>query len=361
MAKFCINCGAGLDEAAKFCPGCGTQTVAAATPPAPVPEPYPQPYPQYPQPAAQPYAPMAETRPKKKRTGLIIALSVFGGLAALVALIIVVAASTVSKAAKADYYEIGGDRIPSIKLALGETRKLTGTQASIENGVAMKQYTYAEPGRDQALEMSAYLTYLREKDGFLLLTDAAFTVPEAWCKLGRNAAGEGYIIVVQIEYDRSGYIITLVREPGEITPNTPEVPVLSNDPFDPFDDEYLGEGDDDIDIYGLSYDGQEMWRNEDEDGVEWIFLDDDGTFSVSTFWKGSGNQHDEMFGTYSIKNGKLFLYNLQDEEGQAYDDMTFNCKVDGDVMTLDGDLYYRVADRDRPDVLADPFMPYPKN
>jgi len=235
MAKFCPNCGTGLADAANFCAGCGAQLASTPTQPAPQPVQYPQqpqyqPYPQQPYPPAPPPAPV-----KKKRKGLKIFLGIVGGLAGLVAVILVVALAATGGVAKKDYYTVGGDKIPSVKLALGGERKVTGVSTSASNGVTIKEYRYSAPDVDQALEMSQYLAHLR-RQGFLLLTDADFNAPEAWCKVGRNSKDSGYQVVVQIEYDTAGYVITIVKESGSVTPNEPadEKPTLPEQTAAPF-------------------------------------------------------------------------------------------------------------------------------
>jgi len=269
-----------------------------------------------------------------------------GGIAAAVAGIFGGVMGALNKAAAADYYELGNDQIPSVKLALGEERKITGINSSVNNGVTMKEYTYSVPDKDQGLEMSRYLTYLRGQ-GFLLLTDADFNAPEAWCKVGRNSVDDGYEIIVQIDYDTKGYTIIVVKEEGKIMP-------ASEDPTRPEEPA----------TQPVGYEGQELYRGEfeDEDGVfvELFFLNDDGTFIVSIYYRDGQGEDYDLFGTYYIEAGKLGLFDVESYEGEAYNDMEFEYASTRNTMTLDGEaVYYRVADKDRPDVLADPFMTYP--
>jgi hypothetical protein len=77
---------------------------------------------------------------------------------------------------------------------------------------------------------------LRANEGFLVLTDVDFSTPEAWCKMGRNSEDKGYRVIVQIEYDAKGYVITLVKEEGEITP-------ARGGPDEPDDDPYSTDND----------------------------------------------------------------------------------------------------------------------
>ena len=388
MAKFCSNCGTGLDEAAKFCANCGTTTVAV--PPAPEPEPQPAPtqpsplpfpveqQPQYiaqQQPAQQQAAPLPYAQPqqpypqapqpypaapppaqKKSKKGLVIALAiiaviVIGGIAAAVIGI----AGAFSKPSKIDYYEMGNDKIPSVKLVLGEVRKVVSSSASISNGVTTKVYQYNAPAVDQGLEMSQYLTYLREEDGFLLLTDVDFNVPEASCIVGRNSVDSGYELQLQIAYNTGGYIITILKQEGEITPASDGEPDDLDD-YDPNDypEDLLSDADEWI---GL-------WRGEfeDEDGeyVELFFLNEDGEFTVSIYFRDAGEDDYDLFGSYRVEDGKLTLSEVESDQGDLYNDMDFDCEFDSDTMTLDGGTgYRRVLDKDRPGVLADPLKAYP--
>ena len=399
MARFCSNCGTGLDDTAKFCLNCGTPVAQPpaqpeqppvqpeAPPPAPEavqPEPaqippqpvvkYPaQPIPQYPQqpqqpypqsqqpymqpqPYPQPYPEAPPPAPKKKSKLLlilaVIAVVVVGGIAAIVAGIV----GAVNKAANADYYVLGSDQIPSVKLALGEKRKITSASTSVSNGVTMKEYQYSAPDVDQALEMSQYLTHLRGQ-GFLLLTDADFNAPEAWCKVGRNSEDSGYQVVVQIEYDNKGYTVIVVKEEGSIqanTNNTEDPTTPAEDPTQPYErptrrsetpppaDEWLG-----------------LWRGSDDEGVELILLDDDGTFLVSYYYWDEGGEDFDLMGMYRLEGGTLLLYDVIHVQLEEYrNDISIDCRIDGDAMFLgeDESEYTRIPEKDRRRVYNNPFI-----
>ena len=238
MARFCTNCGASLSDTAKFCNGCGAKQDEAS--------PVQQQQPQQPQPAVpgqqqtqsqqqqvqqqqayqqQPQygsysSPATETKKKRRipRVAKIIGIIVLVLVVGITAVVLIV-----NGAGKMDYYKLGKDQIPSVKLALGEERKVTGTSSSTStSGGQTKEYTYQVAGSNQNTDMVNYLTYLREKDGFLLLTAFDFNGPEGTCVVGRNSVEAGYEIQLQIEYDRSGYTISLLKQKGGITPNTTE-------------------------------------------------------------------------------------------------------------------------------------------
>ncbi|MDR2687183.1 MAG: zinc ribbon domain-containing protein, partial [Oscillospiraceae bacterium] len=163
MAKFCTGCGAPIEDAAKFCVSCGTPNTQpepqpqpqAAPPQYQQPQQYQQPYPAYPPP--QPYAaPPAAAKPKKKHKGLKILLGFVGAIVLLIVSIPIL----LGAGGNMDYYNIGNEKVASVKLALGEKRKLSGTSSRVENGANIKAFTYGEPDRDQAADMSAYLKYL---------------------------------------------------------------------------------------------------------------------------------------------------------------------------------------------------------
>ena len=148
-------------------------------------------------------------------------MKIIGILILLIAVGVTAAVIAWNNAGNPDYYTIGKDKIPSVKLALGEERKMSGTSSSAAlGGGQTKEFRYQVSGSEQNDDMFTYLTYLREKDGFLLLTGFDFNGPVGSCLVGRNSVDDGYEIQLQIEYDRSGYTITILKQAGGITPNT---------------------------------------------------------------------------------------------------------------------------------------------
>ena len=252
MAKFCANCGTTLDDAAKFCAACGQATAAPAAPPAmATPEPFQQPAPVYqpfdqpaqypdpqyqqptPLPYQQPYAPAAPVKKKKSKLPIILGVIALAFVGLIVA-IVVIAMSVVGKAAKADYYTIGDDQIPSIKLVLGEVRKITSTSTSIANGATTKELVY-KVDADQGAEMQEYSAYLRDEDGFALLSSADSKKSNGRYSLERDSVQEGYMLTLDIAYDREGYTITIKKLKGEAEPN-PNLNPTGN--LTPGDDDY---------------------------------------------------------------------------------------------------------------------------
>ena len=254
MAKFCTSCGTQNSDEAGFCAACGhpfePAPVAAAAaapsqppapepvvqpqPPQPVPEPQPEPQPAAPvvppqpapaasAPAAPPFLPVAPAPAPQKKRRVPLAVKIIIPIAVLLILGVVgvVLAVTIplSNATKADYYTIGADQIPSVKLALGQTRKVTSVSTSTSGGVTTKVIKYQVSGTTQNKDMSAYMVYLHDKGGFYTLTDIDFSPASATGGLGRNSKDDGQELLLQIEYDTSGYTITIIKQKGEITPN----------------------------------------------------------------------------------------------------------------------------------------------
>ena len=148
----------------------------------------------------------------------------------LIVLIIVVAAAIVfvttfflvrnllAKTNEADYYEIGTDRVPSIKLVLGgsESRKMTGTSVNVTIGTSTKTYSYEDEGSTDGMELYEYAMYL-QANGFSFLTDGNFSGSTGTAiQMGRNSDESGYAIVIQFDWKPGQYTVTLTRSQGSI-------------------------------------------------------------------------------------------------------------------------------------------------
>ena len=255
MTKFCMHCGTQFEEGTKFCPGCGkmveeaqAQYVPPAEPP-PGPQYAPPPAPQYapPPPAPQQYAPPppgpqqyappppgpqqyappagqyaqsyagAPAAPvKKKFPKWLIAVII---VAACVAALFIVPALLTGNAADKDYFKIGSDQVPSVKLVLGEKRDTTGVSSSTEGGVTTKVISYSV-AENQNREMLTYAKALMDKYGYINTTDYNFNGPAgSGFKFAKESVEAGYVVIVQIDYDAKGYTLTLMRGKGTITVN----------------------------------------------------------------------------------------------------------------------------------------------
>ncbi|MCL2784906.1 MAG: hypothetical protein FWD55_05625, partial [Propionibacteriaceae bacterium] len=120
--------------------------------------------------------------------------------------------------AKADYYQLGDDRIPSVKFVLGEDRTMAGITSS-EDGIVTKILTYNEPLVDQAQDMLKYAGYLVNNDGFDAVSDIDFFWATGFGMLERYSVEPGKTITVSIDYDELGYTITVVKKAGDLQGN----------------------------------------------------------------------------------------------------------------------------------------------
>ena len=118
-----------------------------------------------------------------------------------------------------DYYEIGSDRVPSIKLALGEdeNRKLTGTSVNVSSGTTTKTFSYNAEGATDGIELFEYAMFLEGED-FKFLTDGDFSRSRGTAiQMGRNSDESGYMLVIQFDWEPGKYTITLMRSQGSVT------------------------------------------------------------------------------------------------------------------------------------------------
>jgi hypothetical protein len=71
------------------------------------------------------------------------------------------------------------------------------------------------------MELATYAAYLKENDGFEFITDYDFgPVSGKGIQLGRNSVTTGYMVIVQLDWDTSGYDVSLMRSEGKVTPNS---------------------------------------------------------------------------------------------------------------------------------------------
>jgi hypothetical protein len=186
QAAFCTQCGTALEESAEFCTNCGTR--------------------------------VADAPPEKKKRPILVACLGCGcasmvGFVLLVGVLIWLGMSVMSQLAKENYYTMGIDRIPSVKLALGEEREIRGLDDGKNvDGDPRKEITYKVPGTQQGREMQQYVAYLCDKDGFFRLGEIDFSGPTGEGLLARFSIDSSYVVLVKIQYDTDGYTIVIVRQ-----------------------------------------------------------------------------------------------------------------------------------------------------
>jgi hypothetical protein len=129
------------------------------------------------------------------------------------------------------YFEIGQDKVPTIRQALGDSasRKVTETRTSANaiNGIVESiEYKYSDKwSRPEGQVLFDYANYLSGEAGFSLLDEGYGSMEEHFdhyrhtgggAKLTRDSEDAGYIIVVQlnwsrVRYDTINYTVTLTR------------------------------------------------------------------------------------------------------------------------------------------------------
>ena len=333
MSKFCSNCGIQIGDAVKFCAECGTKI-----PETPLEQPQvQQPAPPSAAPVQQsqyiqpPQQPSASANPKKKKGKLllilgIVAVLVVGIIVGAVVLITSSVKTTLNNTAKADYYEIGKDQVPSVKLVLGEERKVTGISTSAKTGgVSTKEIKY-QVAAEQNKDMLKYVTYLCERDSFAALTDGDFNKPEGGIELGRNSVDDGYMVQVHIKFDTSGYTVTLLRQAGEIKQKNTGTLDTASDPW-------VG-----------------LWRKEDGAGVELFYFRVDGVVIIEGRYT-DGTADLSLVGDYAIKDGQVTLTDMI-LDGSILGEQTLDIEISGDTAVIDRETFRRVPAEEVETVLA---------
>ena len=231
---FCNNCGAQLPEDKKFCGSCGQPVTVGVAPQqqqqstsqpqqpqqstSQPQQPQPQQYPQ--QPGYPPPMPPKSGSSKKKWIPIIAVVTI-----AIIAVALVLVLTAGNKFEKMDFFEIGGDQVPSVMYVLGETRKITDTTVSASSKAEKMVVTY-EVEKNQGAEMEEYAEALMDDYDFLSVNEYDFSGNR-----GKNFQfakesdeDDDYIVVVRIDYTTSGYTLTITRGKGTLTVHDPVVP-----------------------------------------------------------------------------------------------------------------------------------------
>ena len=228
---FCNNCGAQLPEDKKFCGSCGQPVTVGVAPQQqqqstsqpqyqqqPQPQ-YPPPYPQ--QPEYPPPVPPKNGSSKKILIPIIAVVTI-----AIIAVTLVLVFTAGNKFEKMDFFEIGGDQVPSVMYVLGETRKITDATVSASSK-AEKMVVAYEVEKNQSAEMEEYAEVLMDDYDFLSVNEYDFsgTRGKNFQFAKESDEDDDYIIVVRIDYTTSGYTLTITRGKGTLTVHDPVDPV----------------------------------------------------------------------------------------------------------------------------------------
>ena len=373
MAKFCKKCGAPLEEGDAFCAGCGAtldpappapeaaapapeQPAPAPAPPAPPPEApapapeqpapappeaaapapppvYQQPQPGQPQPAYQPppgqpqpgqpqpaYAAAPAAQKKKFPTWLLIVI---------IAVVVVVVALFVANRATGniagqDYINMGPDQIPSVKLILGEERNISSYNSSTSGGIQTITIVY-KVEENQAGEMRTYAEALMNRYEFFNTTPYNFSEPTGSdFVFAADSVEEGFIILLQIDYDTSGYTITLTRGEGTLTKPVEEEPVEEEVEEAPPPLETI---DIVVPFWLADFAWDDFWEIQDEEGFE-VTQNNDGSLTVTM----TEETREMLLKIKAEDLNNMFTYMIASDYFEGVNDIVWN--GDFSIVTL---------------------------
>jgi len=103
-----------------------------------------------------------------------------------------------------------------VKYILGEERSVTGVNLSVSKGIEEKAITYSV-SKNQSGDMSEYAAALTGSHGYFSLADYDFSGTAGTnFQFVADSSQDGYLVMVQIDYDASGYTIKIQRGKGEL-------------------------------------------------------------------------------------------------------------------------------------------------
>lgn len=399
MAKFCTGCGNAIEEGKKFCSGCGSK-VEAETPayaasavgipqhnaqqaqefrqqPPPVPpqqvqQPLfqPQPYAAQPQYSYQPSAPVK----KKSKLKIILPIALLSLIGIAVVVFFVVLPGMMNKMAERDFYNIATNDVPTVKYVLGEKRTVTGISTATRlDGFQEQVVTYkSEEGENPQQDMLTYATAICDDYGFYSINDNDFSKSTGKnFRFAKESKMEGNLIIVQLDYDRTGYLVTLLH--GEGTLNIPAVPDRadaskpedsSSKPEEPSSSGSVpsssstpssSSSPDPISTAG-PWVG--MWRREAYDGIALYEFNADGTVRTFVFYT-DGNEDETLTGKYNVSDDKITMFDVVYNGESVAGEFPVTFEINGDTAIFNGETNTRVPQKDVVAVLADPRAPYP--
>jgi hypothetical protein len=171
-------------------------------------------------PGAPPIAPMKKKSKAPLFVGILVAVIVV--IAVSIALIANAASSQLLKTAQADYHEIANDKIPSVMFLIGEERTVTGVSSSSNSdGSKQLEITYkTQAGEDSQMDMYYYAVDLCDNYGFYSINDNDFSGSTGTnFQFAKESKTPGYLVIVRIDYDRNGFVVTYTISKGTLTPN----------------------------------------------------------------------------------------------------------------------------------------------
>ena len=204
-----------------------------------------------------------------------------GAAAAVIVIAILLAGGILGNIADKDYFELGVDQVPSVKLVLGETRDISSSSSSTSNGIQTMVIKYSVE-TNQANEMRQYTQALVNEYGFVATTSSDFSMPTGNdMEFARESDEDGFIVMVSVEYGITGYTLTITRGKGTLTLFGDPDPVVDDSDFGDSD---LGFGDSDLveilipAVYLKMLTEEDIFETAREGGFE-AFSNPDGSFT----------------------------------------------------------------------------------
>jgi hypothetical protein len=125
------------------------------------------------------------------------------------ALLIFITSISLNNISKSDFYDLEGEKVPSIKYVLGE-RKISGYSSKISNSILYKQYTYYEI--DSVIDdVQKYVDYLCNNESFKIIEAVNPNDVIGKISLSKNTSQVGKGIVIIIQYELGRYSINIEK------------------------------------------------------------------------------------------------------------------------------------------------------
>lgn len=140
-----------------------------------------------------------------------IALGIIGGIIVLGIIFCVIIFSMLNKQKNADYYVMGTDQIASVKNVIG-VRDISGVSTSTQSEISSKSYNYKS--ETSTNDISEYITYLVEKEGFIPTILNQQSDQPVYAK---KSADEGKVLILTIVDTGFGYTLTIQKGEGTLT------------------------------------------------------------------------------------------------------------------------------------------------
>jgi len=146
-----------------------------------------------------------------------LVLIIVGSVVVVLGLIVLIAFWVLRDTSDQDFYKVGKDEVPSVQYILGERRNLVHVSTSVQNGVRKRIVEY-QASENQGGDMERYAQALMDDYGFYETSPHDFTGSSGrGFEFAKESVEDGFIVIVEIDYDRSGYTITILRGKGTLT------------------------------------------------------------------------------------------------------------------------------------------------